>query len=162
MHGIFTHNLLPTNRRSVWADLWSLRRSSMFFETMNVYLYVAVSIEKVLSDWTLKSSVFVWGTGEKKDFCVPLGFNDVCVCWGEVTGCLSTHSSCGGRSYGFNRRPHAVWAEPRAGRINGVARLTSQLLLVPFMSFHLFHILRPPFPTIRPSFLVSSRIFPSF
>lgn len=113
MHGIFTHNLLPTNRRSVCADLWSLSSMIVFCEYECEYICMLLYQQrKPLSYWTFKSSVFVWGTGEKNDFCVPLGFNDVCVCWGEVTGCPSTHSSCGGWSYEPNRRPHAVWAGP--------------------------------------------------
>lgn len=82
-----------------------------------------------------------WGTEEKSKVCLHSGFNDVCVCVCVETGCLSTHSSCGGRSHESNRRPHAVWAEQRVVSYNWWAWLASEVLLVPFMRFHLFHIL---------------------
>lgn len=48
---------------------------------------------------------------------MPSGFNDVCACWVEVTGCLSTHSSCGGRSYESNRHPHAEGGGAKSGAV---------------------------------------------
>lgn len=141
---ILYHNLLPPHRRSVCDEKsygsWSLIPSCLL--DTSVYF-----IEKAC---VCLSRTQQWGTEEKSKVCVHSGFNDVCVCVGEEAGCLSTHSSCGGRSYESNRHPHAEGAERRVVSYNWRAWLTSELLFVPFMRFHLFHILllHPPFPSI--------------
>lgn len=143
---ILYHNLLPPHRRSVWE-----REQSYGSRPLIPSRLLAPSV------WLGRTQE--WGTEEKSKVCVHSGFNDVCVCAGEEAGRLSTRSSCGGRSYECNRRPHTEWAEQRVVSYNWRA---SELLFVPFMRFHLFHILlsillSPPF-----LFLGFSHIFLSF
>ncbi len=113
-------------------------------------------IEKVC-DWAeLRSE------GQKKRVrSVCLWVLMMCVCWVEVIGCLSTHSSCGGRSYESNRHPRAEGAEQRAVPYNWRAWLTliCTFYEVPFVPHPS---LRPPFPSIRSSFLRFSHTFLSF